>query len=242
MRHSISQPYKPLIAAILPAFNEAENVGAVLRVLLDTDMLDEIILIDDGSVDNTVEVLQQAAATDTRVRIIQHEKNQGKGQAIISGWASTSALYILLLDADLKELTPNHIRVLLEPVLDHRADMTLGLFWGGHLSTDIPHWVSPWSTGQRGLRTEILKFISHDAAAGYGFEVALTVAARQHGYRTRIVPMKGVWHPPSEFHRGFWYGIRWRTKMYGQVFRAIWITTWERYPNARAFFSSIIKT
>ena len=120
--------------------------------------------------------------------------------------------------------------------------MTLGLFLGGHLHTDFSHWIAPWSTGQRGLRAEIFNYISREASAGYGFEVALTAAARQHGYHTRIVPLKGVWHPSSEFHRGFWFGIRWRARMYWQILRALWIATRERYPNAKAFFSSSTKS
>ena len=180
---------------------------------------------------------------DRRIQLILHDKNRGKGQAIFDGWAATSAPVILLLDADLKNLTPDHIYTLLAPILDHRADMTLGLFRGGHFSTDFSHWLTPFLTGQRGLRAEILKYVSREAASGYGFEVALTVAAGQHNYRTRFVALKGVWHPSSEFRteRGFWGGARWKLRMYGQIIRAWYIATRERYPKAKAFFSDTSK-
>ena len=238
-----SQPHKPLIAAILPTYNEALNVSGVLDVLHDTGILDEIILVDDGSTDKTIEILRQAATMDRRIQLILHDKNRGKGQAIFDGCAATSAPVILLLDADLKNLTPDHIHALLAPVLDHRADMTLGLFRGGHFSTDFSHWLTPFLTGQRGLRAEILKYVSREAASGYGFEVALTVAAGQHNYRTRFVALKGVWHPSSEFRteRGFWGGARWKLRMYGQIIRAWYIATRERYPKAKAFFSDTSK-
>jgi glycosyltransferase involved in cell wall biosynthesis len=244
MTDSSTQPRKPLIAAILPAYNEGQYIGAVLDVLHATDLLDEIILVDDGSTDNTLEVLQNAARQDKRILIIQHEKNKGKGQAVFTGWAATIAPYILLLDADLKNLTTNHLRNLIEPVLEHRADMTLGLFWGGHISTDLSHWITPFLTGQRCLRADILKHISHKAAAGYGFEVALTVAARQNGYRKRVVTLNGVWHPRSETRteRGLWHGTIWRTHMYGQIIRAWFIATLEYYPDAKEFFSNISKS
>ena len=243
MPDSPSQPHKPFIAAILPTYNEALNVSGVLGVLHDTSILDEIILVDDGSTDKTIEILRQAAAMDRRIQLILHDKNRGKGQAIFDGWAATSAPVILLLDADLKNLTPDHIHALLAPVLDHRADMTLGLFRGGHFSTDFSHWLTPFLTGQRGLRAEILKYVSREAASGYGFEVALTVAAGQHNYRTRFVALKGVWHPSSEFRteRGFWGGARWKLRMYGQIIRAWYIATRERYPKAKAFFSDTSK-
>jgi polyisoprenyl-phosphate glycosyltransferase len=234
---------KPLIAAILPIYNEELNVASVLDVLHATSILDEIILVNDGSTDNTAEILHQAAAIDQRIRILLHDKNRGKGQAIFNGWAATSAPILLLLDADLKALTPEHIQALLAPVIEHRADMTLGLFRGGHRSTDLSHWLTPFLTGQRGLRAELLKYVSREAAAGYGFEVALTVAAGQQNFRTRGVALKGVWHPSSEFRteRGYWIGKLWRFRMYGQVIRAWFIATRKRYPKAKAFFSDIIK-
>jgi hypothetical protein len=128
-------------------------------------------------------------------------------------------------------------------VVDHRADMTLGLFRGGHFNTDFSHWATPFLTGQRGLRAELLKCVSHEAAEGYGFEVALTVAAGQNNYRTRFVALKGVWHTPSEFRseRGYWSGNLTRFRMYGQIMRAWVIATRERHPKAKAFFSEISK-
>jgi glycosyltransferase involved in cell wall biosynthesis len=214
-----------------------------LDVLRATSMLDEIIIVDDGSKDNTAKILNQAAAIDQRIRVIQHDKNRGKGQAIFSGWAATTAPIILLLDADLKNLAPDHIHALLSPVIDHDADMTLGLFRGGHFGTDLSHRLTPFLTGQRALRAELLKIVSREAAKGYGFDVALTVAAGQHNYRTRVVPLKGVWHPSSEFRteRGFWRGMLWKFRMYSQIIRAWYVTSRERYPKPKASFSDISK-
>jgi glycosyltransferase involved in cell wall biosynthesis len=233
--------HQPHIAAIIPTYNEERNVAGVLRTLHASDLLDEIIIVDDGSVDQTVEIIRKFSTTDRRIQLIKHERNQGKGQAIFTGWAATTAPYLLLLDADLHDLTPDHIVALMAPVIDHQADMTLGLFWGGHINTDFSSWSMPFLTGQRGLRSEILKHISRDAAAGYGFEVALTVAASQHGYHKHIVPLKGVWHPPSEFHRGGLNGLIWRFRMYGQIIRGWVLATRQRYPKVKAFFSTILK-
>jgi polyisoprenyl-phosphate glycosyltransferase len=245
MSDNTTQPRKPLTAAIIPTYNEALNISGVLEVLKATSCLDEIILVDDGSKDNTLEILTQAAELDKRIRVVQHERNKGKGQAIFTGWAATSASILVLLDADLKNLKPEHIQILLDPVLERRADMTLGLFRGGHLNTDLSHWLTPFLTGQRALRAEMMKYVSHEAAAGYGFEVALTVAAGKRSYRKRIVFLKGVWHPSSEFRTergGYWNGRIWRFRMYGQIIRAWLIATGEKYPKAKAFFSDINKT
>jgi len=232
---------KQLIAAIIPSFNEERNISGVLEVLRASTILDEIIIVDDGSVDKTVEIAHKFAATDPRMQVIQHEQNEGKGQAIFTGWAASSAPYLLLLDADLHALTPDHILALMTPVLDHQADMTLGLFWGGHFNTDFSSWGMPFLTGQRGLRSEILKYVSREAAAGYGFEVALTIAASQQSFHKHVVPLKGVWHPPSEFHRGGLNGMIWRFRMYGQIIRGWVIATRQHHPKTNSFFSTILK-
>jgi glycosyltransferase involved in cell wall biosynthesis len=236
-----SHQTKPLVAAIIPTYNEEINVAGVLEVLHATTILDEILLVDDGSSDGTVDILRQAASTDKRFRVIIHEANHGKGQAIFTGWEATCAPILLLLDADLKNLNPAHLQALLDPIIKHRVDMTLGLFRGGHFSTTLSHRLTPFLTGQRGLRADLLKYVSREASAGYGFEVALTLAARRKGYRKRVVPMDGVWHPSSESRseRGFWSGVIWKARMYGQIIHAWWLVVRERYPNAKSFFSNI---
>jgi polyisoprenyl-phosphate glycosyltransferase len=239
-----THPQKPRISAIIPTYNEELNLGDVLEVLKNCEILDEIILVDDGSTDKTPAAMEKASGMDGRIRIVRHEKNLGKGQAIFSGWAATSAPILLLLDADLKSLSPTHIEQLIEPVLHHKADMTLGLFHGGRFSTDLSHWLTPFLTGQRGIRSKVLNFISPEAASGYGFEVALTIAAKRHGFRTKIVPLKGVWHPSSEFRTergGYWKAKVWRFRMYGEIVRALFLATRKKYTSVRAYFSNLEK-
>jgi hypothetical protein len=119
--------------------------------------------------------------------------------------------------------------------------MTLGLFSGGHFATDMSHRLTPFLTGQRGLRADLLEHVSPEAAAGYGFELALTIAARQQGSRVCVVPLQGVWHPPSEVHRGVLGGLAWRGGMYAQILRAWYVAALQRHPGARAFLSSILR-
>ncbi len=233
--HSI--PGEPQVAAIIPAYNEARRIGAVLEVLRGVSLLSEIIVVDDGSTDDTAEVVRRAAAADPRLRLVRHEKNLGKGQAIFTACATTRAPYLLLLDADLQGLTPSHVEALIRPLLEGRADMTLGVFRGGRFNTDLSHWLTPWLSGQRCLRAELLQDVHREAAAGYGFETALTVAVAQKGYRTRRVPLRGVWHPPSEFHRK--RGLIWRMRMYRQIVRAWKMSggwsAWQRHFRRRIF-------
>jgi glycosyltransferase involved in cell wall biosynthesis len=238
------QPYSPPIAAIVPAYNEAKRITGVLEVLYDVDLLSEIIVVDDGSIDSTAAKVKKMAETDARIRLIQHAENLGKGQAIFTASRTTRAPLLLLLDADLIGLTPSHIHDLIEPVLRQQADMSLGLFKGGRILTDFSHWIAPWLSGQRCLKAEILDCIDDRAAAGYGFETALTIAARQAGIKAMTIPMRGVWHPPSEIHRDPFYEGFWRLRMYKQIVHAWFLAsgwrTFKKNVRKRIMFFIII--
>lgn len=216
----VASATKPRITAIIPVFNEAGKVSLVLETLRNVSLISEIIVVDDGSSDSSVEEIMLAAQSDPRVQLLQKVKNQGKGQAIFSGWQATKSPYILLLDADLYGLEPHHVHDLLEPVITNQVDMSVGQFKNGSFASDFSHWVTPWLSGQRCLRANLLGQISYSAAHGYGFETALTVAVGQYGWRTTRVPMREVWHLPSEARRGVWIGVKNRAKMYGQIVSA----------------------
>jgi glycosyltransferase involved in cell wall biosynthesis len=210
------------VAAVIPAYNEAGGIGNVLSVLRQVEQLTEILVVDDGSTDTTVEQARRQAGADRRIRILRHPVNLGKGQAIFTAWRATRATVLLTLDADLINLTPDQVRELILPVVERRADMTLGLFCHGQWQTEVSHRLTPWLTGQRCFRADLMKKVSDKAAAGYGVETALTVAARKQNLRILRVSLHGVTHPPSEMHRGLWKGVWTRARMYGQIARA-WI-------------------
>ncbi len=234
--------FRESIVAIIPAYNEANRIGRVLEVVCQRQDLNEILVVDDGSTDQTAEDILRAAERDPRIRLLRHETNLGKGQAIFTALEATEAEYLLLLDADLVGLQPVHLDALIRPVLEHRADMSVGVFRGGRLYTDFSHWVTPWLSGQRCVRREILERINRQAAAGYGFETALTIAAYQGNYRTRFISLRGVWHTPSEFHRK--HGILWRLHMYVQIVRA-WLLCggwqgWRHHRHKSAFLGLLL--
>ena len=102
--------------------------------------------------------------------------------------------------------------------------MTRGLFKGGRFLTDFSHWGAPFLTGQCCVLSKILDEVDLEAASGYGFETTLTVLTKRSGYRTMDVYLHGVWHPPSELHRGILHGIWCRFRMYAQIVRA-WLLT-----------------
>ena len=96
------------LSVVIPAYNEEQGIAEIMqrvlavRVDLETkNNLDlELLVVDDGSHDKTVEIANQIASTNEGVRIIQHEKNRGYGAALKTGFCSASGELIGFLDAD----------------------------------------------------------------------------------------------------------------------------------------------
>ena len=109
--------------AIIPAYNEEQRIGEVLEAVKNSRLVDEIIVVDDGSVDKTAEVAKRMG-----VKVIINDKNLGKGGALCRGLKDCQSDVILFLDADLCGFKPEDADRLLQPVLSGEWDMTIGIF------------------------------------------------------------------------------------------------------------------
>lgn len=201
------------VTAIIPAYNERGRIGNVLMVLFQTQFVDEVIVVDDGSTDGMDAEVLRVGRENPCVKLIRHPENRGKGQAVLTGVRASTSPVLLLLDADLIQLTIQHVDALVQPVLSGEADMAIGLFRHGGFLTDLSHLVTPWLSGQRCLRASILRDLPDQAAQGYGFETCLTILARQKKWRVISVPWIGVTHALGILPRSGWSGLRRKTKM-----------------------------
>jgi glycosyltransferase involved in cell wall biosynthesis len=104
------------VTVIIPVFNEKDTIVEVVDWVKKTNLIDEIMIVDDGSMDGTREILKQYES-DELVRVILQSKNQGKGSAVITGIRNASGDVIIIQDADL-EYDPNDYGILLQPFKD----------------------------------------------------------------------------------------------------------------------------
>ncbi|MEQ4300393.1 glycosyltransferase family 2 protein [Plantactinospora sp. B6F1] len=113
------------LSILMPVYNEEERIADALKQALAVDYPCEIelVVVNDGSRDATAEILERA--DDTRLRVITHPRNAGKGAAIKTAVDSAEGEYMVILDADL-EYDPQDIPKLLAPVLDGRATVVYG--------------------------------------------------------------------------------------------------------------------
>lgn len=107
----------------MPAYEEEARIGTVLRAVCGHPLIDEIIVVDDGSKDRTQDVVKKFEG----VQLVVHEKNKGKSQTVADGIVRSKGDIIFLLDADLIGLTPKSISDLVEPVLSRKADISISL-------------------------------------------------------------------------------------------------------------------
>lgn len=202
------------VAAIIPAFNEERTVARVVRAVRTANVADEVIVVDDGSTDQTAKVAERSGA-----RVISLEKNVGKGGAMKAGAESTDADFLLYLDADLVGLTQTHLESLINPVVLGHADMTVGVFDEGRFATDMAQKIAPFLSGQRAMKRKIIDTLPDLETSGYGVEVALSRHAEQQGLRVQRVELKHVAQVTKEEKIGYLKGFRARLRMYWEILR-----------------------
>ncbi|MDI3546585.1 MAG: hypothetical protein PWR10_237 [Halanaerobiales bacterium] len=203
------------VSALIPAYNEEKTINSVITILKGFRLLAEIVVVDDGSFDSTAEIAREAGA-----RVISLQQNQGKGAALQKGIEEIDSDIILMLDGDLIGLKELHIRQLLDPILENKADMTVGVFNEGRGLTDLAQLLTPNLSGQRAVKKEIIGKIENLHKAGYGVEVAINRFIKKHG-RIKFVDLPELTHLMKEEKRGLARGVMDRAKMYWDILKVI---------------------
>ncbi len=216
------------ISVIIPAFNEKGTIEEILRRVQATGIADEIIVVDDGSVDGTRQVL---SALDGRgqVRVILHERNQGKGAAVVTGIQAAQGEVLLIQDADL-EYDPRDIPRLLEPIAEGIADVVYGsrflggprrpaMFW--HmvankvltLMTNVLYnnILTDMETGYKVFRREVVQGMKIKARR-FDFEPEFTAKILKRKVRLYEVPIS---FNPRDYEEGKKIGLK-------DAFAAVW--------------------
>jgi glycosyltransferase involved in cell wall biosynthesis len=195
------------LSVIIPCFNEVHSIEEVLYRVEDVDIADEIIIVDDGSTDGTRDVLARIAAENRpHVRILYHDHNQGKGAAVVTGFAAATSDVFLIQDADF-EYDPREYPTLIKPIEEGIATVVYGSrflggprkamnFWnmvanrGLTLATNILYnaILSDMETCYKVFRAEVV----HDMrirSRRFDFEPEITAKVLKKGIRIYEVPI-----------------------------------------------------
>ena len=197
-----SKPKYQKVSVIIPAYNEENTVARVVEVIKKVSCVDEIIVVNDWSSDNTAEEASKAGAT-----VITHEVNKGKGEALYTGYKSAECDIIAFIDADIHNLTSKKVEAMIKPILTGKTDITktkfaresgrvteltakpLLNFFFPEISFEQP------LSGQFAARKEILKKIHFEK--DYGVDVGIVIDADVLGISIMEVDIGAIEHDMS---------------------------------------------
>lgn len=195
------------LSVIIPCYNEAATIEEVVNRVEAVGLADEIIIVDDGSADGTRDILRRMESeARPGVRILYHERNQGKGAALVTGFRAATSDIFLIQDADY-EYDPREYPQLLKPLHEGIAKVVYGSrFLGGPrkamnfwnmvankcltLATNILYnaILSDMETGYKVFRSEVVRGMTIHAR-GFEFEPEFTAKVLKQGIRIYEVPI-----------------------------------------------------
>lgn len=213
------------LSIIIPVFNEEKTIAEAIKRVIEQNLQGvekEIIVVDDGSTDTTLSVIQNSKTIVKHSRVIKHAKNLGKGAAVKTGVKNAKGDYILIQDADL-EYHPKYIKDLIKPVLQKKTEVVYGTrikrlpnlkgeektlqFFTHYLGnrflslvTSILYgqWITDMETGYKLFPKKALANIKI-LAKGFEFEPEITAKLMKAGYRIYEVPIKTI---PRGYNEG----------------------------------------
>jgi glycosyltransferase involved in cell wall biosynthesis len=180
------------LGVVMPVYNEEATIAAVVRKVLAQRPVQQLLVVDDCSHDKTWEILETLSRTDPRIKLLRHEKNQGKGAALRTGFQYAAAPIVIIQDAD-SEYDPIEYYILLNPILSGKADVVFGsrfagagahrvlFYWhsvGNRLLTTFSNMASNLNltdieTGYKAFKREVLQRITIEENR-FGFEPEIT--------------------------------------------------------------------
>ena len=195
------------LSVVIPVFNEEATVKEVIEKVLKLDSLLEVIIVDDGSSDRSVEIALGLSSTFERIKVVRHERNGGKTEALKTGFALSKGDVVIVQDSDL-EYDPSEIPIVIAPILEGRAEVSYGsrflvrratrvLFFYHYLANRFLTFLSNCftnfnmtdiETGYKAFRGDIIRSMLI-TSSGFGFEVEVTAKIAKLGCRVYEVPI-----------------------------------------------------
>lgn len=209
------------VSFVIPAYNEADRIEKTLRSLKQLSLKKEIIVVNDGSTDETETIAKKYANT-----LLTSQTNKGKGTALQSGWVAAKGVYIVCLDADLEE-SAKEVLALLNPLQEKRADFTISMIQKGKnagfglvkkrvqaiVQRETGIKIEAPLSGQRAFHRDWLPVLLERPYHRFGVEMQMTIDLLRGGAKCEEVPTMMTHREMGRTLKGFihrmkqWYDI-----------------------------------
>ncbi|MCD4695086.1 MAG: glycosyltransferase family 2 protein [Bacteroidales bacterium] len=180
-------------SAIICAYNEEKTIEFVIRSVNENYLINDVIIVNDGSTDNTGKIIE-SLKNQIHVKDIHFTENKGKGYAMAIGIENSLNNIIVFIDADLSKLNQDHYYQLINPIIEGKADMVLGQA----TETTINYKFNPFKsiTGERALKkADIIPIIDKMKKSRFGVETLINLYYQSAGKTVEYVMLKGLVHP-----------------------------------------------
>lgn len=209
------------VSCVIPAYNESKNIAKVLRVVCTCEILNEIIVVDDGSKDKTKEIVKEFQKKFKQLRLIINENNLGKTGAVIKGINNAKNEIIFMCDADLLDFTHQNINSLVLPIVNKKYDLTVSNR-AGDMATIMGY--TNWSrffSGERVFyKTEFQK-IKLPKDSGYLLEVIMNLHYLNKKKKVLNVYMPNLFTVFQFNKMNFLKGVNNYLNMYSKIYNAM---------------------
>ena len=201
------------ISCIVPVYNEAKRVGAVLDALAGCPWINEVIVVNDGSTDDSEAVLKERKA----IRLISYKPNRGKSHAVKMGIEAAKNEWIMMIDSDLVGLRAEDVAALVEPIRKGEAEVSLSLRKN---SLRIYKWLGiDFVSGERVFKKDSIGDLEIlDTLPGFGLEVYLNDIIVSQKSPIAVVHWENVITPRKSAKFGWWTGMKGDLKMAREIF------------------------
>lgn len=199
------------VDCVVPARNEAATVATVVEACRACRFVRDVIVVDDGSTDGTVQ-----AAAGAGAKVIRRVADEGsKAHAMAEGVAASDADHVLFVDADCLGLRPEHLDAICRPVVEGAATMSIGTFDYGVWNPIVLRF--PPTSGERIIPRWVFETIPPEKLDGYTIELMITHAVTERRLTTAIQVMRGVTHRTKRDKFGPIVGWRLSWRMFWQL-------------------------
>ncbi len=202
-----------MVSVIIPAHNEEKTIGQVIENLRSHPLVEEILVVNDGSTDKTAVIAKAAGAT----AIYSLPLNQGKAAAMHYGVNHAKNDLILFVDADIEGLTHETVTELIDAVSDRGFGMAValrgrGVYWSNKILR-----IFPAIGGERALSKELWGRLPHHLIKGFQIEIALNYYAKSTGAKMKLIFAPTLRQTIKERKYGLLKGLWGRIRMIAEM-------------------------